>query len=642
MGRPYSKELDELKETYEWARGIDIRPIAATIARAAPWPLIAVGSGGSLTVAHSLVHLHRHCAGGLAMTTTPLLLETTIPADARTSVWLLSAAGRNEDIRAAFRHAVGREPRHLAVLCGNPTSPLARDLRQYAWVDAPLVPLARRDGFLATNSVVAFAVLLARGYAALVGDQLEHDGLSALLEATSPDHGRLSERCEPLWSRSTLIVLHGRTTAAAAFDLESRFTEAGLGVVQLADFRNFAHGRHHWLAKHGPKSAVLALAGPEDTKLAKATLRSLPDDIPSATIAFSGSTYDVLLSSIVVSMRIAGGAGRVRGIDPGRPGVPEFGRRLYHMKAPRMRQGSGKADASTARAAAAITRKARCTVSALRSHGILDSWNQALATFETGLRETVFRGLVCDYDGTIVDATVRTEPPTADIVAWLVRFLRADVVVGIATGRGDSVWRDLRNVLPEETWSRVVVGYHNGAVIQTLEEEPVLTQVRSDPSLRKAAAVFERERVLLGIAPLRSNAHQLTVTPSHGTSEEKIWLLVVDALRRQPVEGLRVVRSSHSVDIIPSTSSKLRVVEEVRRRVGGAVLTIGDRGCWPGNDNELLTGPHSLSVDEVSTDPAAAWNLAPPGHRGIGALLYYFGAIRLRHSEFCVELGEPS
>ena len=46
-----------------------------------------------------------------------------------------------------------------------------------------------------------------------------------------------------------------------------------LGNVQISDFRNFAHGRHHWLAKRRETTGVLALLTPEDEATAKATVQ---------------------------------------------------------------------------------------------------------------------------------------------------------------------------------------------------------------------------------------------------------------------------------------------------------------------------------------------------------------------------------
>ena len=55
----------------------------------------------------------------------------------------------------------------------------------------------------------------------------------------------IRKACRPLLERGTLVVLHGPDTRSAAVDLESKFVEAALGDIQTADYRNFAHGRHH-------------------------------------------------------------------------------------------------------------------------------------------------------------------------------------------------------------------------------------------------------------------------------------------------------------------------------------------------------------------------------------------------------------
>ena len=92
------------------------------------------------------------------------------------------------------------------------------------------------------------------------------------------------------------------------------------------------------------------------------------------------------------------------------------------------------------------------------------------------------------------------------------------------------------------------------------------------------------------------------------------------------------MRSSHSVDILASGVSKLLVVKHVLDIYNPAddvaILTIGDRGRWPGNDFELLREPYSLSVDELSVDPETCWNLAPVGQRGVQVTIGYCRALR--------------
>jgi hydroxymethylpyrimidine pyrophosphatase-like HAD family hydrolase len=632
MGRPYAKELSELDATYAWASTAKVPGLDHGVARAAHLPLIAVGSGGSLTSANVMIQLHRKLTRALALTTTPLQLRATVPDDRRASVWLISAGGRNEDIRAAFRAAAEREPRQLAILCGAPESPLMRDGAAHSWVDRIASGLPADDGFLATNSALAFSVLIAASYLALVGGKLAHSELPALLASAHPEHLALEDRCAPLWQRPATIVLHGSSTAPAALDLESRFTEAALGLVQLADFRNFAHGRHHWLAKHAGTSGVLALVGPEDERLASATLSVLPPDVPAVAIRFSGALTDVLLASIVVTMRLAAAAGNARGIDPGRPGVPDFGRRLYHMKTPRPRSFLESEDGLSPAAATAIARKARSSVALLRARGAVDAWRKELAAAKARLADAKYGGLVCDYDGTLIETLERERPPQEEVVAELVRLLRGGVVLGIATGRGDSVTGALRSVLPKATWSSVIIGYHNGSKVQPLDQEPQLPSGGPTGALARAAEALTNEKLLQGIARVRAAADQITVSPSACTSEEDLWLLVAEALRRERLDDLRVVRSSHSVDVMPATSSKLHVVEAVRSTLSSsrAVLALGDRGCWPGNDYELLATAHALSVDEVSPDPATAWNLCPSGQRGVSGVLHYFGVMQAK------------
>jgi hydroxymethylpyrimidine pyrophosphatase-like HAD family hydrolase len=437
-----------------------------------------------------------------------------------------------------------------------------------------------------------------------------------------------------------MVVLHGSSTAPAALDLESRFTEAALGLVQLADFRNFAHGRHHWLAKHARTSGVLALIGPEDEQLASATLSVLPPDVPAVGLRFSGKLTDVVLASVVVTMRLAAAAGSAQGTDPGRPNVPDFGRRLYHMKTPRPSALLESEDDLSPAAETAIARKARSSVTLLRARGALEAWKKEFVAAKARLAEGRYGGLVCDYDGTLIETIYRERPPEEEVVDALVRLLKGDVVLGIATGRGDSVTKALRGVLPEATWSSVLIGYHNGSTVQPLDEEPQLPNGAPTGSLARAAEALANEKLLQGIARVRTAADQITVSPSPCTSEEDLWLLVAEAIRREGLDDLRVVRSSHSVDVMPAKSSKLRVVETVRGMLPSdrRILAIGDRGCWPGNDYELLATAHALSVDEVSPDPATAWNFCPSGRRGVSGMLHYFRSMVAKGGALSVSL----
>ena len=88
-------------------------------------------------------------------------------------------------------------------------------------------------------------------------------------------------------------------------------------------------------------SAVLAFITDADRALAERTLDLLPVEVPQARIEFAGGANALMLASLLAALRITGWAGVSRGIDPGRPGVPKFGRKLYHLRLPRPQRAVG-------------------------------------------------------------------------------------------------------------------------------------------------------------------------------------------------------------------------------------------------------------------------------------------------------------
>jgi hypothetical protein len=97
----------------------------------------------------------------------------------------------------------------------------------------------------------------------------------------------------------------------------------------------------------------------------------------------------------------------------------------------------------------------------------------------------------------------------------------------------------------------------------------------------------------------------------------------------QPALPYRIHTSAHSLDIIPSNSSKVNIIAALGARPE-EVIAIGDSGDLGGNDFELLSRVTiGLSVDRISADPDRCWNIAAPGLSGPQALLGYLGAVRV-------------
>ena len=632
MARSYASEMAKLPDTFGWAAAADIQPLRQAVRTAGLSPLRAVGSGGSLTAAHALAGFHQRFTGRIAVVATPLEAANE-QIDSSVATWLLSASGGNVDIIAAAKALIAREPRQLAVLSGREDSPLAELCRLHPFVDLLLYPPpAGKDGFLATNSLLGFTVLLARAYAAEFEADAEWTSTTqifqSLLSEPSEAVAAWQAATAPLWSRPTTVVLYGPSTRAGATDLESKFTEAALGNLQLADYRNFAHGRHHWLAKRGKTSAVLALVTDSDRALAERTLALIPPDIPQARVSLPGDGIAPAIASLFAALRIASWAGEAREIDPGRPGVPEFGRKLYNLPLPR----SPRAERITGlseRDAAAIIRKAGVTPARLAATGEIDRWRRALQDFRNQLQGTPFAGVVLDYDGTIVDTRHRFTPASEVMSEQLARIARAGACLAIATGRGASVRRDLQARLPRDLWPYILIGYYNGAEIATLNDDgapdassttcaalsPLADALRSQPELAHLARQTDRP-------------YQITLEPARVMPESRLWDLAHQVILMTGIAGISVTRSSHSVDIVANGVSKLNVLHRVRERVGSTpVLAIGDRGRWPGNDYELLREHFALGVDEISVDPATCWNLAAQGQRGPRATLEYLSSL---------------
>ena len=103
----------------------------------------------------------------------------------------------------------------------------------------------------------------------------------------------------------------------------------------------------------------------------------------------------------------------------------------------------------------------------------LGHWRDALTDFLARVRDARFGGVVLDYDGTVVETRRRFEPADPDMVSELNRVAGAGVRIGIATGRGVSVRRDLQKRLPRALWPVVLVGYYNGAEIASLDDDGV-------------------------------------------------------------------------------------------------------------------------------------------------------------------------
>ena len=632
IAKRYVAELSNLSRTFSWAVACNIEPLKQGLEVLSTSSLRVIGSGGSLTACHALVSLHQRLTRQVAAVATPLEAVSEL-VDNTAGIWLISAGGSNVDILSVLRRIVLQEPRQIAVLCGRRDSSLVRLCQKHPFVDLFVYPLPHgKDGFLATNSLFGFTAILGRAYAAVFDGESDWiadiEALEPLLNGGSEKLGRWERVTAPIWKRSTTLVLYGPATRIGAIDLESKFTEAALGNVQISDYRNFAHGRHNWLAKQGATSAVVAFVTEQDRQLAERTLSLLPPEVPQARLNFPDSLTGALLASLLAALHLTGWAGTARRIDPGRPKVPEFGRRLYRLS---VRSPSRRVDRMglSARDAAAIMRKAGRSLTHLSRMGEVDGWRRALATFRNRLKRTTFAGVVLDYDGTIVDTRRRWEKPIKAMVAELVRIAESGAWLAVATGRGVSVRKELQSCIPTALLSRVIVGYYNGAEVSALDDDNAPDGSHVPCKALVSLSLALRDHPELATAAEQTHRRfQITLVGKSSMPNRRLWELAHHVVDTTCSTQVTITHSSHSIDILAPGVSKTNVVSWLGDRLGAwPLLTIGDSGRWPGNDYELLQEKYSLSVDSVSVDTTTCWNLAIPGQRGVAATLDYLSSI---------------
>src|SRR5579884_1302250 len=165
MGKPFQNELKCVPETYKWALEQSIDAFQGFVHGSLGCPLYVVASGGAYTAATYAARLHESLTGKPAQAITPLEYGSLLRLDG--SVLFLSAGGMNGDITSAFRRAVLNEPERIGVICFKEGSRLATLAKSVSTdLFAKEIPTGG-DGFLATNSLIAFFVLLFRSYASI-------------------------------------------------------------------------------------------------------------------------------------------------------------------------------------------------------------------------------------------------------------------------------------------------------------------------------------------------------------------------------------------------------------------------------------------------------------------------------------------
>lgn len=605
MKPTYNEELDRLEATYRQSLTLDVAALADLHAATAGQPTLFVASGGGLASAQIAADRHTATHGELSVALTPLALvgEATVR---RAGVVVISARAAHPDVGFALRAARLRHNYPVSLVTHRSPDELDPSvLRRLSSIVH--VPTLGRDGFLATNSVLSLSTLFTRS-----------SDLAVDLPKTLP---WLQRELDPI-TTSQCIVLYGPGQRPAAIDLETRLSELGLASVQVADYRNFAHGRHTGYSRNLTDTTVISFASSATVHLARATTALLPTDAKVIELHSDAPGPAAPLDLLVASMRLVGATAKVLGVDAARPKVPAFGRKLYHLGAQRYLELEAQGP---------VQRK----IAALRipaSAGLVSQFDDALEQWARTLSETTYTAIAVDYDGTVCTTSERFELPADDVQEQVLRLLAGGMHIGFASGRGRSLHTDLRRWVPERLWANITLGLYNGSVLIDGLHHPVPDHNVVSAELKE---LIERLRgePLAALMKIEARAGQVSIEPvtGAGVGVESAASWIAECIARSPALRLKSVRSGHSVDVVDVDTSKVCVLERLESKARGEVLAIGDRGDVGGNDFELLAArPWSLSVDRCSGDQTRCWNIAPVGAVGPEALVHYLKRIQPR------------
>lgn len=276
---------------------------------------------------------------------------------------------------------------------------------------------------------------------------------------------------------------------------------------------------------------------------------------------------------------------------------------------------------------AAVARKLEAGASAAYE----DVKRSALSAIER-ISQAGFGAVVFDLDGTLVGSGPRRE-----IAAQLARLSEYGIRLAIATGRGasETTRNLLQSLIPSAYWGSVLIGYHNGAEVSSLQETSTRHLTPLDPADRRMIYRYlgnRREYRDSGVTikeddcqiTLRSATSEVVVQPQHLFAMAQEAIAAVDA-------RAKAVCSTHSIDIVSVHTSKNSIAALLDAELRGLpILRMGDSGAWPGNDFELLSHEYGLSVAGVSADLNSCWNLLPPGTAAVDGALFYLQRLRLR------------
>lgn len=620
MGKQFSEEINYIPHAISWALSQDVSLLTRSLAGASDKNVLAVGSGGSSTAAAFLAAMHEDAFGKVSRWLTPLGLVTRRSQTYCCSAVLISAEGKNKDILAAAESMIAAEMPGIALTLTSSNALIDTCRKTSAATVVSFSMPWQKDGYLATNTLVAIMILIARAYNA-----------SNLITVGKIDHNWLTERrryierqgiATCVTDNRAIAVLYGSIGRIAAIDVESKMAESALCRCETIDYRQFAHGRHLQLVDTAHCPCYIAYYSKRDITLAESTLALFPKSAPVVRLELPEDPVEAEIIGVIDAILITDILSTQKGVDAGQPVVPVFGRELHAIDI-RSMVPEAKNEGI------AVSRK---FLPGTPDPSTAQAWQVAALDFCDRLKRARFKALACDFDGTFCDTDLRFDGLDLRLVPEIERLAAHGITFGFATGRGDSLYTDLREKIAPEFWRQIIVGYYSGSVISRLDTDEV-PNPPVDYRLNLLEQWLEQQGILYQLGTkARINGGQMGLRIQKHGAKNRAVACVRQWIDAQGHRGWRVYCSGHSIDVLTNDIGKSLVVDAIalaaQCSVEHEVLRLGDSGDIDGNDFELLDAGIGLSVLSVSPAKGACWNFLPKGYKGTSGTHFYLSSLQ--------------
>lgn len=335
----FERKIKQFPEIIKWAGSQDIELLSEYLLSEKGISRIFLASGGSYS-ATAYAELLSVENGIMANAMTPFFYRTTGFDKIPSKMMIVSASGANGDVFRAFTSGMEGKVQNVSAITLTSKGRLQEQFRANGLdtLFAYDIPTGR-DGFLSTNTVLSFYILLYRAFGYEDIDKLspevtkeEQEQIKEFVNHLKdiPDEDMTDQEAflHKLEGVDSFFILYTGKGWPAALDIESKFSEGAVGNTQLADYRNFAHGRYNWFTQRPGQTGLICLQTPEDVDLSEVILKRPPIHVPILRLKTDFTTPLGVIDLLIKEHYLCSALGRRWGLDLSRPVVPDYGRFL--------------------------------------------------------------------------------------------------------------------------------------------------------------------------------------------------------------------------------------------------------------------------------------------------------------------------